>query len=188
MKIINSNNPILLQKAAPVGKFDKKLLDVIKNMEKALLAASDPKGVGLAAPQVGVPLRIFLTKPNNKSKITAFINPEIEQVFGKENSSVSQSADEKKSGKKKKILEGCLSIPNIWGHVIRKKELTLSYQNSQGKKYKKIFRGFPAVVIQHEIDHLDGILFTKRVLEQKGKLYRSYKNDKNEDEFEEIKI
>ncbi|KKS44950.1 MAG: Peptide deformylase, partial [Candidatus Gottesmanbacteria bacterium GW2011_GWA2_42_18] len=69
-------------------------------------------------------------------------------------------------------LEGCLSIPRIWGPVKRAAKIFLHYQDLTGKKYLKWFSGFEATVIQHEIDHLNGIVFTQRAVEQKGQLYR----------------
>lgn len=161
-------------------------------MSLALLETRDPKGVGLAAPQVGASLRIFQMKPTDKSPITTFINPIIEKLEGEKEIpkfSNTQKIEAKKPQKfKGKLLEGCLSLPNIWGNVLRTKIITVSWQDELGKLHKKNFTGFPAVIIQHEMDHLNGVLFTKRVLEQKGTLYKSHKNEKGEDEFEEIEI
>ena len=82
-------------------------------------------------------------------------------------------ATTKKSKSKKKIkLEGCLSIPKIWGPVNRAERIFLHYQDLTGKKYLKWFSGFEATVIQHEIDHLNGIVFTQRAVEQKKQLYK----------------
>jgi peptide deformylase len=145
-------------------------------MSETLLATSDPKGVGLAAPQVAVLKRFFLTKPTDKAKIKTFINPEIIENI------------ENRQESKSKLLEGCLSIPNVWGKVSRAKQVTLMYQNEKGKIFQKTFKGFMATIIQHEVDHLNGILFTKHVLEQSNKLYKSYKNESGEDEFEELRV
>ena len=96
-----------------------------------------------------------------------------------------------KSGSKQKRvrkLEGCLSLKDIWGDVVRSPEVTLEYFDEKGKKHTKTFNGFLATIIQHEMDHLEGILFPKRVLEQKGTLYKSEKDEKGQDIFEEIKI
>lgn len=180
MEIITTPNPALLKTAEPIKKFDKKLLELIEEMDKTLKATYDPVGVGLAAPQVGLNIRLFITKHTEKGKTVIFANPVI-----------ISSVEAKKAvrGKtKKKFFEGCLSIPNIWGDVTRKKETTLSYQDEKGTRFQKSFSGFLATIIQHEIDHLDGNLFTKRVMEQGEQLYRSFKNAEGEDEFEEIKI
>lgn len=196
LDIITTPAPVLVKKAENVKKFDTELLNLITQMTETLLATHDPKGVGLAAPQVGVSLRIFQMKPTDKSKVTTYINPVITEISDNPNPYTGNSArieKAKKAGKgrkpdENKLLEGCLSIPNIWGNVTRKRELTLEWQDVTGKKCKKTFSGFPAIIIQHETDHLNGILFTKHVMEQNEKLYRSSKNEKGEDEFDEISI
>ncbi len=170
-------DPILIQVAKPVTKFDKKLQEYLKDMRHLLVTAKDPIGVGIAAPQAGIPYRIFLARPSEDDEVETFINPEITAI-----------KDGKSKKRKKKILEGCLSIPNIWGNVARKGEVTLAYQDENGKKHTQTFKGFMAVIIQHEMDHLNGILFTRRVIEQNEVLYRSYKNEHGEEEFEEMKI
>lgn len=185
--IVVTPNPILIGKAKEVLHFDEKLHDMLRHMRETLLATTDPIGVGLAAPQIGKALRIFQMKPTGKSLVTSFINPEIiSQKDQRE--SASKSAKIRGTKKKGKLLEGCLSIPNIWGHVSRKKEIKLSWQDEYGKKHIKIFKGFPAIIIQHEMDHLQGVLFTKHVVEQGEKLYKSRKDEDGQDVFDEIKI
>ena len=179
LQIITAPNPVLSTKAKSVGKVDQTILSLIKQMEEALDAATDPIGVGLAAPQVNKGLAIFISKPSPKAKLQAFINPKITKV---ENPIAGKS-----KGKTKK-LEGCLSLHNIWGEVERAKTIWLKYTDEQGKTHHKKFTGFVATIIQHEVDHLNGILFPKRVLEQKGTLYESKKNSKGEDIFEELTI
>lgn len=165
-------------------------------MEKSLLSAKDPVGVGLAAPQVGKSLQIFIAKPTPKSPIQVFINPKIIQktkishltVGNDRVNKLNKTMGEKSLTK----LEGCLSLPNIWGEVKREPIIKLQYQlitDNYGLISKThMFSGLMATIVQHEMDHLQGILFPKRVLEQKGTLYKSRKNEKGEDEFEEIEI
>lgn len=186
LKIVTAPNPALSAVAKPVSRVDASVIKIIEEMKRTLDATSDPKGVGLAAPQVGRSLRIFIAKPTDKSKVLVFINPEITE----KSSEVDYVKRPKKDASKKasKKLEGCLSLPTIWGPVLRASSLTLSYLDEQGKRHEQKFSNFLATIIQHETDHLDGILFPKRVLEQKGTLYKSHKNEKNEDEFEEIEI
>lgn len=212
LKIVTAPNPILSQKAKPcavrgstsryapvpnrmvlgrygaksVAKIDAGILNLIEGMKQVLLSAKDPEGVGLAAPQVGKPLQIFLAKPSDKSDFMVFVNPEIITQSSKVDyvKRPKKDASEKASRK----LEGCLSLPAIWGPVLRSSSVTLSYLDEHGKSHKKKFSNFLATIIQHEIDHLNGILFPKRVLEQKGKLYKSHKDEKSEDVFEEIEI
>lgn len=186
-RIVTAPNPVLSQPAKllpidKVEKIDNGIKKIIAEMKEALLSAKDPEGVGLAAPQIGKSLRIFMIKPNVKSTIKTFINPKIIEL---------RPVIEDKP-KRKKLdgtkLEGCLSLPNIWGIVQRKPEVTLYYMDEQGREHTEDFKGFTATIIQHEMDHLEGILFPKRVLEQKGSLFKSKKNKKGEDEFEEIEL
>jgi len=173
-KMVLTPNHILLETALPVLQFDKKLKQVIKDMSETLDATSDPVGVGLAAPQVGISKRIFLVKPKEDGLTGVFINPEIveesqeEEIPSFTNSEKVEAHKPKKS--KKKLLEGCLSVPNIWGNVSRKKEVKLSWQDENGKKHSKKFKGFPAVIVQHELDHLNGILFIEHLSFLKKKL------------------
>ncbi len=195
MKIVQAPQEVLANPALPVAKIDKYIHKLLKEMEVALLAASDPEGVGLAAPQIGKGLQIFIVKENPDAEIKIFINPVVEKFIEKPNkkTAVKQSSKttkaKKKSGIKKGVqLEGCLSLKDIWGVVKRHDEVVLSYQDEKGVDHKKTFDGFMSVIIQHEYDHLQGILFPKRVLEQKSELYKSVKNEKGETEFEEMEI
>lgn len=167
-------NPILTTPSKPVTKFDGDLTKLIKEMKKTLFAAVNPKGVGLAATQVGVGLRVFLTRPMETSRVRVFINPEILSSEG--------AADPNKK------LEGCLSIPNVWGNVHRTESLTLRYQDESGQVRQEEFTGFLATIIQHETDHLNGILYTQRVLEQKEKLYQAVTDEDGKEVLEEIKL
>lgn len=178
--IITAPNLVLSKRAKKITKVNKEVLTLIENMKTALLSAKDPEGVGLAAPQIGKSLSIFIIKPTSKSPIGVFINPRILEEL-----------DEPAPKKKKSAsarLEGCLSLPTIWGNVKRNPAIVLSYMDEKGRKQEKLFKGFVATIIQHENDHLNGILFTKRVLEQGGTLYKSHKNEKDQDEFEELEI
>jgi peptide deformylase len=178
LKIIIAPNSVLSNKTKSVIKVDKDVLALIKQMEETLNFATDPIGVGLAAPQVDKSLAIFIAKPTDKAKLQVFINPRITKV---------EESASKSKGKTKK-LEGCLSLKDIWGEVERAKAVWLDYMDEAGKQHHKKFTGFIATIIQHEVDHLNGILFPKRVLEQKGILYESKKNSKGEDIFEELTI
>lgn len=185
-------NTVLVEKAKPVTKFDKKLKEIIHEMSTTLDATVDPVGVGLAAPQVGISKRIFLAKPVENGPTDVFINPEIIEESVEEvvpdftNSDTVEAKKPKKS--RKRLLEGCLSIPNIWGNVARKKEVKVKWQDENGALHEKIFKGFFAIIIQHELDHLNGVLFTKHVMEQGETLYRSHKNAEGEDEFDELEV
>lgn len=179
LEIVIAPNPVLSEKTKTVKKVDKGIITLIEQMEKSLDSATDPIGVGLAAPQVSKSLQIFIVKPSVKSPISIFINP---RLIGK------ISSKNKIKVSKTRKLEGCLSLPNIWGEVKRYPEILVEYTDETGKIHRRKFTGFMSTIVQHEIDHLNGVLFPKRVLEQKGALYKSAKNEKGEDEFEELKI
>lgn len=195
-KIVETPSAILKQVAKPVNSFDKKLQSIIADMKQTLLDTKDPIGVGLAAPQVNLSLRIFQMRPDEQSEVRTFINPEIVSISDELNDDIKQSERLKKAKangkipppKGKRLLEGCLSIPNIWGYVQRKKEVTILYQDEKGKKHEEKLSGFPAVIVQHEIDHLNGILFTHHVMEQDEVLYKSHKDENGEDVFEEVNL
>lgn len=172
LKIVTVPNSILTTLVNPVTVFDNKLQILIKNMEETLIAQINPMGVGLAAPQVNINLQLFIMKPTPKSLISVFINPEILELVN-----LSTRNSKTKKNKKKVPLEGCLSIPQIWGPVKRPKKLYLQYQTETGEQKQQWFKGFEAVIIQHEVDHLKGVLFTQRALEQKTQLYEE-KNGK----------
>ena len=179
LKIVHAPHSILTKVVKQVRKVDKKIQELVYDMEEALIEQIDPQGVGLAAPQVNVDLAIFIIKPTLKSETQVFINPRIlemiptshpELVSGSQNKMLKQVQHDKNSENIK--LEGCLSIPRIWGPVTRNTKILLEYQDLTGEKHSEWFSGFTSVIIQHEMDHLQGILFTQRVLEQKGRLYQ----------------
>lgn len=193
LQIVKAPSEILRQQLMPVAKVDKDVIKILKEMEDTLKAQKDPVGVGLAANQVGLNLRIFLAVINNI--IIPFINPEILEV-GKE---LYPSKDSKNP-----LLEGCLSLHGFYGPVKRPKSITIraitlspntpktpnlpnnpKYYTLQTKKYVN----FPAEIIQHEVDHLNGILFVQRILEQNAKLYEITGKDKDGDTiFEEVRL
>jgi peptide deformylase len=194
MKIVQAPDQVLSQTAESVEKIDKTIKKLLKDMEQTLISQTDPEGVGLAAPQIGKPLQIFIVKQDEDAQMLTFINPHIIKTLEKPKSAKKTDKNEKnpeeKKGKAEKgvQLEGCLSLKDVWGVVKRPYGVVLSYEDENGVKHKDTFHGFLATIIQHEVDHLNGILFPKRVLEQKNPLYHSIKNAKGEIEFEEIEI
>jgi peptide deformylase len=137
MKILHEPNPILRKKAK---KIKDPLCAEVQELIPQMLQAIKDKGVGLAAPQIGKSIRLCVI--NEGGKVYAIINPQI-----------------KSTSKEKTISEeGCLSIPGKWLPVERNDEIKVRYLNEKGEKCKIKARGLLARALQHEIDHLDGIL------------------------------
>jgi len=176
LKIVGIKNPILRQKAKAVGKIDKKILNLIANMNDTLKSQKDPEGVGLAAPQVGKSLRIFVTNYKKLKKVV--INPEVIKI------EKTKSVSSKKSKRGRQILEGCLSLPYYYGPIKRANKIKIKYLNEKNEEKIEEFDGFNAQIIQHEIDHLNGDLFIDRILTQKAPLYKFGEGD----EWEEVEL
>ena len=157
-----------------VGKIDKKIRSLIEDLRDTLIAQKDPEGVGLAAPQIGVNLKVFIIKPSKSDKV--FINPEILSKSKKKKSP-------KKGKQYKKIMEGCLSLPHFYSAIERDYLVKLKYTQENGKEATETFEGIEAQIVEHEVDHLNGILFVDRLLEQKKPLFE-YKNG----EWEEVEL
>lgn len=173
-KIVQSGNPTLRTKSRPVAKIDKKVLQLIQDLKDTLKVQKDPEGVGLAAPQIGKNLQVFLA--DYKSFKRVVINPKI----------ISISKNKKEKGSKKKdreILEGCLSLPFYYGPLKRSDSVTIEYLNEKGEKVTEKFEGFNAQIILHEIDHLNGVLFIDHLLAEKKPLYKV-----EGDEWEEVEL
>jgi len=136
--LIGENNQTLRQKSLPVRRINADVRSLIEQMREVM---KQNNGVGLAAIQIGEPTRIIVCEIDDK--FYTFINPEIIKSF------METSAME----------EGCLSLPNMYGEVERPKKISLKAINFDGKKIKIKAFGLLARVIQHEIDHLNGILF-----------------------------
>lgn len=169
IKILTIPNPILRQKSQPIVKFDANLAELVSNLTTALKAQKDPLGLGLSAPQIGVLKRVFVVRMAN-NVIKPFINPEIIRF----------------SKKKTLLLEGCLSIPTFYGHVLRPAEIDVEAFDKSGKKFKAHYTNLVARTIQHELDHLNGILFIDHIHAQNGKLYKLEKTKNGKEEFVEV--
>ncbi len=172
--ILQSGDPVLRQMSKSVAQIDKKVLELIKDLKETLVVQKDPEGIGLAAPQIGKNMRIFLMKPKQSDPITVVINPKIV--------SLSQAKGQKRKAKSD-IMEGCLSLPHYYGPLVRAQKITIEYMDEAGKPQTKSYEGLLAQIVQHEIDHLDGIIFIDRLLEQKRPLYE-YKDG----EWEKVEI
>lgn len=152
--ILQKENKILRNKTAEIKHFNSQELKLfIKKMSKTMF--DEPDGIGIAAPQIGVPKKIFLVAEDvlfperfsdlklKTKNFLVFINPVLK----------------KKSSKKIKDTEGCLSVRGIYGEVSRPEKIVIEYFDEFGQKKIRGTSGLFARVIQHEIDHLDGILF-----------------------------
>ncbi len=143
LKIITIENPILRKKAKKIEKIDDEIRKLTQDM---LETVKNSNGVGLAAPQVGKSIRLIVVSYEGKDYI--FINPEIIKKEG-------EDID----------IEGCLSIPGIEVPVRRAEKILLRYNNLKGKTLSIEVSGILARIIQHEIDHLDGILIVDKIEE-----------------------
>jgi len=148
-------NDILKQKTKDVKKVNKEIRRIVNEMKKIM---KKNNGVGLAANQIGLDLSIFIAE--NGNKILTFINPKILKL----------------EGEKILLEEGCLSLPNIWGKIKRYPKIEVEYLDLFGKRKKIKAQGLLAQIIQHEIDHLNGILFAERA----EKLYKIEEIDKKQ--------
>lgn len=162
LKIVHTPHPVLNKVLSPVKKFDQSLQKLIDDMIKTLEAQDDPPGVGLAGNQVGMDLSLFIMKPSPSARVDVCINPTILSL-GELHTDNAEETNK---------LEGCLSIPRMWAPVRRHKTVTLEYQTREGVKKTTEFTGFKAIIVQHEMDHLHGVLFVQRALEQNHTLYK----------------
>jgi peptide deformylase len=148
--------PVLKKKASNVELDASKLSPIISDMFETMYHC---KGVGLAAPQVGLSIRLFIIdshKLNDDDERKDKSEEGLKEVF------INAEITEENGGVVS-LEEGCLSIPNIYGHVEREKTIKIRYFNAMLEKQEKIFTGFTARVIQHEYDHIEGILFIEKL-------------------------
>lgn len=170
LPLVKVPNKVLSAPAKPVKLFDDKLKKLVRDMSETLLAAKDPEGVGLAAPQIGVGINLFVTRPDKRAKVREYINPKFLQIV--------DIPVEKKDGKI--TMEGCLSVDRIWSPIERPQKVLMQYQTLDGMTHEEWFVGFKAVIMQHEMDHLNGILFTARAMEQHSHLYEEKNGELHE--------
>lgn len=151
LKILTgTDNPVLRTVSKQVNKFDPSLKKFVKQMKDAMIAA---RGIGIAAPQVGNNIRVFLVildfgKKNERT--VAMVNPKILKFSKK------TEIDE----------EGCLSVPDIYGKVERSKSITVEFYDVDKVRYELDLKDLNAREVQHELDHLDAILFVDKMTEE----------------------
>ncbi len=159
-EIVKLGDPILRQVAAPITKINSETREIVEFMIETLEKA---RGLGLAAPQIGVSQRLFVYRVGEETQVV--INP---QILGMKGEQIG--------------IEGCLSIPGLLGDVPRANELRLKGFDARGRPFVRKATELEARVIQHEYDHLDGVLFFDKVIPETldwGNL------DEDEDEEEE---
>jgi peptide deformylase len=154
-KVLRIGNPELREISKPIPESEirsKEIKKLIRDMTDTMEAQS---GVGLAAPQIGVLKRIFIvsreSEDSKTSTIHAFINPEIKIL----------------NGPVKGFWEGCLSIPGMRGLVERSRRIQMKWFDEHENQHDQIIEGFEAVVMQHEFDHLNGIIYIDRLKDSK---------------------
>lgn len=156
LKIYKYPHPVLRVPGEAVTVFDDALKQLVADMVETMYDCAG--AVGLAAPQIGVSQRIFVmdvAAKTTKDQLKVIINPEIVQ-----------------QSRNKLVREGCLSFPDYLANVKRAQRLTLAYVNEHGEPQELQAEMFEAVAIQHELDHLDGILMIDRVQSVKTDLIR----------------
>jgi len=166
MPIVAYGDPVLKKVAVDISADHPGLSELIDNMFATMYNAH---GVGLAAPQVGQSVRLFVVDaspfaeehPELDGFKKVFINPHIEEENGKEWA----------------FNEGCLSLPGIREDVMRRPDIVLRYMDEQFMPHREAFNGLVARVIQHEHDHLDGILFTDRLSPLRRRLVKGKLTD-----------
>ena len=143
-QILTDPDPVLYKKCHPVTKFDKRLASLLEDMAQTMLAAN---GVGLAGPQIGMVRRVCVVlDTNNNDRIIELVNPEVIATGGSQTGS-----------------EGCLSFPDKFGIVTRPNVVTVRAQDRNGEWFTITGQGLTARAFLHEIDHLDGHVFTEKV-------------------------
>ena len=143
IRVIRENgDEILRKKSREVEAIDEKIKELLNDMLETMHKYN---GVGLAAPQVGILKRVVVIDLYDDNGPLKLVNPKIVKQKGKQ-----------------EVEEGCLSFPNVFENVKRHEKITVEYTDLEGKRKVKNVKGMEAVVIQHETDHLEGIVFLDR--------------------------
>lgn len=145
--VTGSDTEILRTVCEPVTQFDKSLKKLAEDMIETMHEA---KGLGIAAPQIGVNSRVFI--------VTFDYGQKDERQVVMANPEITYFSDEKDVAE-----EGCLSLPKVFGNVERPMEIVVKYQNLRGEEVSLRLEGLNARVVQHELDHLNGVLFIDKL-------------------------
>lgn len=161
LPIYGYGHPVLKEKGKQIPEDYPKLQELIDNMFETMYNAD---GVGLAAPQIGLPIRLFVID-------TVQVMKDKEDLNGIKRAFINASVIEEK-GELWTYEEGCLSIPNVRGDVERQPEIKIRYQDREFEWHEEKFDGVNARVIQHEYDHIEGILFTEHLKPLRKRMVR----------------
>ena len=168
LPIVAYGDPILKKRASEISKSTPKLDETIFNMYESMYGAH---GVGLAAPQVGLSIRLFLVDTSPFADDEEYSVEEQEKLKDFKRTFINAKIIEE-TGVEWSFNEGCLSIPNVREEVLRKPVIKLEYLDENFNTHTEIFDGLIARVIQHEYDHIEGILFTDKVSTLKKRLLK----------------
>jgi len=168
LPILAYGDPVLRKKATVISSDYPKLKELIADMHETMYNAY---GVGLAAPQIGLPIRLFLVDTSPFAEDEGLSNEEQEQLKDFKCTFINAKIIEE-DGDEWAFNEGCLSIPNIREDVFRQPKIKIQYQDEEFNEHVKEFDGLIARVIQHEYDHIEGILFTDKISSFKKRLIK----------------
>jgi len=168
LPIVAYGDSVLKKKAKEIDKDYPKLSTLLENMYETMYGAY---GVGLAAPQIGLPIRVFLVDTEPFAEDEAFTKEEQEQLKNFKKTFINAQILEEE-GEEWGFNEGCLSIPDVREDVFRKPKIKIQYQDENFKTHVEAYDGLIARVIQHEYDHIEGILFTDKLSSFKKRLIK----------------
>ena len=180
MEIITLPNPILKRKSNPIDKVDNKIKTL---MDKMLATMYKAPGIGLAAPQIGINKRLIVMDTSPRPGLKRYQEEKIEQKEEIKPNPIQMANPELIwiSEKKEKDEEGCLSIPGVMGEVTRPSSCKVKYLDRNGESKKLLAEGLLARCIQHEIDHINGILFIDHLSKtKKDMILRKIKKQQKE--------
>ena len=169
LPIVAYGDSVLRKKCKPITPDYPNLNELIENMYETMYNAL---GVGLAAPQIGRPIRLFLVDATPFAEDESFTPEEIEILKDFKRTFINPKILEEE-GDEWAFNEGCLSIPNIREDVFRQPSIKIEYQDENFKTHIEEFDGIIARIIQHEYDHIEGILFTDKISSFKKRLIKS---------------
>lgn len=184
LPIVVYGDPVLRKVCVDIEKTHENLAQIIKDMYETMYEAN---GVGLAAPQVNKAIRLFIVDASPFAEVDEdeepeFTAEEMKQMNGFKKTFINARILEE-TGEEWKFNEGCLSIPKIREDVLRKSKLTIEYFDENFKKHTETYDGVIARVIQHEYDHIEGILFTDKINPFKRKLISGKLTDISKGKF-----